>query len=279
MQTIKSLLINSTTSLAELSDSAQLDCELILCSVLKKPRTYLHSWSDKMLSEKYVTHFTTLLNRRIKGEPIAHILGERGFWSLDLKVTVDTLIPRPDTERLVELALDIIPNNASYNILDLGTGTGAIARSIATEKANCFITATDKSLAALKVAQENAIKNEITNIEFIQSDWFDSLEKKSFDLIVSNPPYIKENDPHLQQGDVRFEPLSALTSGKDGLDDIRSIINKSKIFLAANAALLIEHGYDQANEVSELLLQAGFRDVENFTDIGNNPRVSVGYAL
>ena len=277
MQTIKSVLTSSIQALAELSDSAQLDCELLLCFVLKKSRTHLHTWPDKELSKDKLTQFSTLLERRIKGEPIAHILGERGFWSLNLKITKDTLIPRPDTERLVEIALENIPEKSKWSILDLGTGTGAIALSLAKERPSCFITATDQSLAAIDVAKQNAENNKISNIEFIQSDWFSNLENQQFDMIVSNPPYIKENDSHLQQGDVRFEPLSALTSGIDGLDDIRAIIKESKIHLTENGILLIEHGYDQASDVCELLKQADFTNVNNFKDYNENPRVSIGH--
>jgi len=277
MQTIKSILTSSVQAIAELSDSAQLDCELLLCFVLQKNRTHLHSWPDKELSKDNLIQFTTLLQRRIKGEPIAHILGERGFWSLNLDVTPDTLIPRPDTERLVELANDIIPDNAQWKILDLGTGTGAIALSLAKENPNCFITATDQSTAALNIAKQNAEKNQISNIEFIHSDWFSEIENKNFDIIVSNPPYIKDNDPHLKQGDVRFEPLSALTSGADGLNDIRIIIKDSLKHLTKNGVILIEHGYEQADDVCDLLSSSNFTNVSDFKDDNNNPRVAIGY--
>lgn len=277
MQTIKNSLNSAIEQLSSLSDSAQLDCELLLCFVLNKPRSYLHTWPDTSLSEKELNQFNGLLQRRVKGEPIAHILGERGFWSLNLKVTTDTLIPRPDTERLVELALELIPSKAQWKILDLGTGTGAIALSLAVERPACSVTATDQSMAAINVAKQNALDNTISNAEFIQSDWFSNLQQQQFDMIVSNPPYIKENDPHLQQGDVRFEPLSALTSGKDGLDDIRTIIKNSQAHLSDKGVLLLEHGYDQANDVCVLLREAGFNNVANFKDDNGNPRVSVGY--
>lgn len=276
MSTIKNTLTSSTAQLVSISDSAQLDCELLLCFVLNKPRTYLHAWSDAQLTEEQIKRFNLLLKRRIKGEPIAHILGERGFWSLNLTVTADTLIPRPETERLVELALDIIPENATWKILDLGTGTGAIALSLAKEKPNCHIIATDQSTAALAIAKQNAEKNNISNIEFIQSNWFDELGEQSFDLIVTNPPYIKEDDPHLKQGDVRFEPRSALTSGADGLDDIRTIVRDSQAYLTKNGALLIEHGYDQAEAVCDLLKSTNFTQVSDFKDYNDNPRVAIG---
>ena len=277
MLTIQDTLTSSIAQLSSISDSAQLDCELILSSILNKPRTYLHTWPEATLTNKELDKFNRLLKRRIKGEPIAHILGERGFWSLNLKVTADTLIPRPDTERLVELALEIIPEQAQWKILDLGTGTGAIALSLAKERLNCHIIATDQSIAALDIAKQNAAKNQIKNIEFIQSDWFAELKNQRFNLIVSNPPYICDNDPHLKEGDVRFEPLSALTAGTDGLDDIRSIIKDSHRHLIHGGVLLLEHGYDQAEAVSDLLKAANFSNVHNAKDYGGNPRVTIGY--
>lgn len=277
MTTITQLIIKSEKQLNTVSDSARLDIELLLCSVLKKDRTFLHAWPEHILSQEQLNAFQQQLEQRLQGKPIAHILGERGFWSLNLKVTTDTLIPRPDTEYLVELALECIPEKSQWKILDLGTGTGAIALSLAKEHPACFITATDQSLAAIDVAKQNAESNNISNIEFIQSDWFSNLENQQFDIIVSNPPYIKENDPHLKQGDVRFEPLSALTSGTDGLNDIRIIIKESKKHLTENGVLLIEHGYDQANEVCELLKQADFTNVNNFKDYNENPRVSIAH--
>jgi len=264
--------------LEAVSDSAHLDVELLLCSVINKDRSFLRAWPEHELNQQQLSSFQQLLKQRLQGKPIAHILGERGFWSLNLKVTSDTLIPRPDTERLVELALDIIPDGAQWKILDLGTGTGAIALSLAKEKSTCFITATDQSIAALDVAKQNAEDNKISNIEFIQSDWFANLNNQQFDMIVSNPPYIKENDPHLQQGDVRFEPLSALAAGEDGLDDIRIIIKNSQQHLTEKGVLLIEHGYDQADAVCNLLSAANFTQVSNFKDYNDNPRVSIGYA-
>lgn len=277
MSTIQEKLISSASQLSSVSDSAKLDSELLLAFVLSKPRSYLYAWEDEKISDDEQEKFNLLLSRRIKGEPIAHILGERGFWSLDLQVTADTLIPRPDTERLVELALDIIPEQAKWNILDMGTGSGAIALSLAKERPHCSITATDQSLAALDIAKKNAQRNKISNIEFIQSDWFSELEGQQFNMIVSNPPYICDDDPHLQEGDVRFEPLSALASGEDGLNDIRTIIKHSQQYLVHGAALLLEHGYDQADAVCNLLKAANFTQVQNIKDYGDNPRVSMGY--
>lgn len=277
MPSITQVIEDAIKQLKSVSDSARLDSELLLCSVLKKDRSFLHAWPEHELDQQQSTSFHKLLEQRLQGNPIAHILGERGFWSLNLKVTSDTLIPRPDTERLVELALELIPEKSHWKILDLGTGTGAIALSLAKENPDCFITSTDQSIAALNVAKQNAEDNKISNIEFIQSDWFANLNNQQFDMIVSNPPYIKENDPHLQQGDVRFEPLSALTSGEDGLDDIRTIIKNSQQHLTEKGVLLIEHGYDQADAVCNLLSAANFTQVSDFKDDNDNPRVAIGY--
>ena len=277
MTSITQLFQENTKQLESVSDSARLDIELLLCSALKKERTFLHAWPEHELTQEQLTIFQQQIEQRLQGKPIAHILGERGFWSLNLKVTTDTLIPRPDTERLVELAIECIPEKSDWKILDLGTGTGAIALSLAKERPACSVTATDQSKAALDVAKQNAINNEISNITFIQSDWFSKLSNQQFNMVVSNPPYIKENDPHLKQGDVRFEPLSALTAGEDGLNDIRVIIKESKNHLTEDGILLIEHGYDQAKEVCQLLEDFNYRRVSNFKDDNNNPRVSIGH--
>ena len=277
MAAITQIIEEAIKQIQVVSDSARLDSELLLCAVLKKDRSFIRAWPEHELDQQQLHSFQEKLKQRILGKPIAHILGERGFWSLNLNVTADTLIPRPDTERLVELALEIIPDKAQWKILDLGTGTGAIALSLAKEKPNCSITATDQSNAALNIAKQNAEKNKIPNIEFIQSDWFGKLENKQFDMIVSNPPYIKENDPHLKQGDVRFEPLSALTSGSDGLGDIRIIIKNSIAHLKTKAPLLIEHGYDQADEVCDLFISSNFTEVSDFKDDNDIPRVAIGY--
>lgn len=277
MSSIKNILSHSIKQLEGSSDSADLDVELLLCAVLKKDRSFLRAWPEYKPDQQQLAFFQQLLKQRIQGKPVAHILGERGFWSLNLKVTSDTLIPRPDTERLVELALEIIPEQAQWKILDLGTGTGAIALSLAKEKPACFITATDQSNAALDVAKQNAKKNQISNIEFIQSNWFSGLGNQQFDMIVSNPPYICANDPHLKKGDVRFEPLSALTAGIDGLDDIQTIIKNSHHHLHHGGALLLEHGYDQAEVVCDLFKAANFTQVHSEKDYGGNPRVSIGH--
>src|SRR5450830_558171 len=236
---------------------------------------FLAHESDALQANNHA-EFQALLSRRLGGEPIAYILGMREFYGLKLKVTPDTLIPRPDTETLVEAALAKIPKQQPYSILDLGTGTGAIALAIASQHPEISVTAVDASVAALNVAIENAAALNINNVSFVLSNWFASLQGQRFDLIVSNPPYIEKDDDHLRQGDLRFEPLSALASGADGLDDIRSIIKMAPEHLNPNGWLMFEHGYNQAPEVAHLLEVAGFCEVSHAYDIAGIARVSIG---
>lgn len=275
MFSISQLISQSSNRLKPTSDSARLDIELLLGFVLKKDRSFLHAWPEKILTPNQFDLFTTLLNQRLNGTPVAHLLGFREFWSLNLEVSKDTLIPRPETERLVELALEIIPLDENWSILDLGTGSGAIALAIAKERPACVLTATDQSDAALVLARQNAEKNNITNINFFQSDWFSALNNQKFEMIVANPPYIRENDEHLNQGDVRFEPRTALVSGQDGLKDIRQIVKNSTSHLKPNGFLIIEHGYDQAQAVCELLHAEDFQNVDDFKDYNQQSRVAI----
>jgi release factor glutamine methyltransferase len=273
-------LLNAATSVFEAhSDSASLDAELLMCHVLDCNRTYLFTWSDKVLDENQIDAFETLVKRRENGEPIAHIIGYKEFWSLKLAVNPSTLIPRPDTETLVELALDIAnkKNTNSGNGLDLGTGTGAIALALASELPNWQWIGAEFSEDALALAKHNAKENNINNGLFIQSDWFSHVPVQKFDLIVSNPPYIDPEDEHLQQGDVRFEPLSALIAPQKGLADIKIIVENSIGYLDVNGALLIEHGFDQGQSVRDIFCQNNFHNVETFKDLGGNDRVTVGY--
>ena len=216
------------------------------------------------------------MQRRLNGEPIAYILGSREFYGLQLKTTPATLIPRPDTETLVEAALAKVPQNASLNILDLGTGTGAVALAIASQRPQTKVTAVDASLEALKVATENAQSLNLCNVRLIESNWFSALGSEKFDVIVSNPPYIAKDDEHLKQGDLRFEPLSALASGVDGLDDIRKIIQDAPEYLNPNGWLMLEHGYDQAEAVAALLKARSFSQIADAKDIAGTLRVTFG---
>jgi release factor glutamine methyltransferase len=220
--------------------------------------------------------FEALLNRRLAGEPMAYILGSREFYGLELMVTPDTLIPRPDTETLVEATLAKILNDTNPSILDLGTGTGAIALAIAKNCPQVSVIAVDASNSALEVAKKNAQNLSISNIEFVISNWFENLTNQRFDVIVSNPPYIEQNDIHLSQGDLRFEPISALVSGADGLDDIRQIINDCLIYLNPQSWLILEHGYNQASQVADLMAEAGLTNIETIKDLSGNSRVTLG---
>ncbi len=242
--------------------------------MLQVNRAYLITHPERQLDQTEQSLYNALLARRLQGEPIAYILGEREFFGLSFKVTPATLIPRPDTELLVELALKKMP--PSSRLLDLGTGSGAIALSIAHARPDAEITAVDASQDALAVARENTRNLNIQNVQLLHSNWFSTLQGKCFDLIVSNPPYIAANDEHLAQGDLRFEPSSALASGADGLDDIRRIIANSKQHLNGNGWLLLEHGYDQASRVRELLQHAGFEHVFSARDLAGVERVSGG---
>jgi len=256
------------------SESPKVDAQVLLCHVLDCQTTYLHTWADRELTPQQRTQFIDLIAERQQGRPVAYLIGQRGFWSLDLKVTTDTLIPRPDTELLVSLALSKLKPN--MNIVDLGTGTGAIALSLAIENRNTIIIAMDYSKPALDVAKQNAQSNNINNISFWQGSWLSAIANNSLDMIVSNPPYIEQDDPHLSQGDVRFEPITALASGVDGLDDIRQIIQQAQQCLKSSGWLLIEHGYHQADQVRLLFSEAEFTQIASHKDFGGNDRVTMG---
>ena len=271
--TISELLQRSAELTA--SDSAVLDTELLLSHVLDVSRTYLKTWPDRQPDTEQVTTFAALFQRRLRGEPIAYILGHQGFWSLDLKVSEHTLIPRPETELLVETALELqLPPQSS--VLDLGTGTGAIALALACERRNWNIIALDFQPQAVALAEENRAAHKLDNVQIVQSNWFAAVPAVKFDLIVSNPPYIEKNDPHLFQGDVRFEPASALVSGAEGLDDLILLIGQSVMFLKPNGWLLVEHGYDQGPGVSALFTEAGFSAVETRNDYNQMDRITFG---
>lgn len=277
MCTIQQMLQQASKQMAALVDAdPRLDAEVLLCHLLKKNRSHLIAWPEKVVTEAQQKAFNALLTRRINGEPIAYIIGHREFWSLDLQVTPATLIPRPDTERLVELALARIPDHVTWHIADLGTGSGAIALAIASERPLCQLYAVDISADALAVAEQNAKHLSIKNVTFLQGSWLTPLGKQRLDMAVSNPPYIKEGDSHLKRGDLRFEPVSALRSGADGLDDIRTLIDSSRQQLQASGWLLIEHGYHQSTEVLEIMRQQGYRGVEGFVDYSGNDRVACG---
>ncbi|TAJ80122.1 MAG: peptide chain release factor N(5)-glutamine methyltransferase [Gallionellaceae bacterium] len=278
-------------ALALEANEARPEVQMLLQRVLGVGRAYLFAHSERVLGDAEETAYQALLQRRLAGEPIAYILGEREFFGLNLVVTPATLIPRPDTELLVELALERLPvaspppfplageglgGEGIFRVLDMGTGSGAIALAIAQQHPDAEVWACDASAAALQVARGNAERHNISSVHFIESDWFSALDGRRFDIIVSNPPYIAAADHHLAQGDVRFEPLSALASGTDGLDDIRRIAAQARAHLEKNGWLLLEHGYDQAARVRELLQRNGFADVFSARDLSGIERCSGG---
>ncbi len=279
---IASCLSWAKTILCE-SESPALDAELLLAKALDKNRTYLFTWPEKLLGNSEFALFKQFVERRLHGEPIAYIVGEQGFWTLTLKVNASTLIPRPETELLVELALDLLANKAAQ-ILDLGTGTGAIALALASENPTFSVLGLDCIPEAVQLATENQQQCGITNAAFELSHWFSVLDdqardgddRRRFDLIVSNPPYIDSSDPHLSLGDVRFEPKSALVADQEGLADIQLIANQAHHYLLDGGWLMFEHGYDQGESARKILTALGYQRVETFQDVGDRDRVTRG---
>lgn len=256
---------------------ARFEAQLLLAQALQVNRSWLLAHADEMPPAAAYTRYKHMLERRLQGEPVAYIFGEKEFYGIILSVTPDVLIPRPETELLVELALAHIPVSAPCSVLDLGTGSGAIAITLATLRPHASIIAVDASTAALQVAQANARRLGLTNIQFIHSDWWQHVPATPlFDVIVSNPPYIADADSHLQQGDLRFEPITALAAGATGLKDLVSIVSHAPQHLSATGMLLLEHGYDQGEAVRDLLNGAGFDAVVTHRDLGGAERVSMG---
>lgn len=274
---IEKLIEYGRDKLTTCSDSAKLDAQLLLCFVLNKEQSYLLTWPEKKLPQIETDQYLALLARRIQGEPIAYIIGVREFWSLPFFVSPATLIPRPDTETLVELVLEHYGEQKNCHCLDLGTGTGAIALALASELPTWNIQAIDFSLDAVNLAKRNAKTLELLQVDIYQSDWFTNVPKGSqFDLIVSNPPYIESNDENLSVGDVRFEPLSALVANDQGLGDIKDITNKAVEYIAINGALFFEHGFEQGEAVRDILNEFGFIDIETVKDLNGHDRVTWG---
>lgn len=258
------------------SDSPAADADCLLCAVLACTRTWLRTWPERTLTDEQCERLLRLAERREAGEPIAHLLGEREFWSLPLQVSAATLIPRPDTEVLVEQALARVPVDATgVRVLDLGTGTGAIALALKSERPGVDVWAVDRIAAACELARDNATRLALT-IEVRCGSWFEPVLEERFTLIVSNPPYIDEQDPHLEQGDVRFEPRSALVAAGAGLADLQHIVTQAPEHLLSGGWLLLEHGWQQGQAVRDLLLQRGFSSVATVRDYGDQERVTLG---
>ena len=275
MATIKQLITDGENALPD-SDSARLDAELLLSVVIAKPRSWLYTWPDHIpaLPEQHL--YLELIRRRQAGEPVAYMTGRKEFWDLQLKINHDVLIPRPDTELLVETALAKLPEDESIRVADLGTGSGAIALALASDRDNWQLIATDQSARALDLAQENAKNLDIKNISFFQGSWLAPLSGQTFDAILSNPPYIEKNDPHLQRGDVRFEPVHALISEENGFADIHHIISNSPSFLTPSGWLMLEHGYQQGEQVRQLFAAFSYSEIETLRDLAGHERITIG---
>ncbi len=273
MATVADLIRDAAVRLR--GDEARLEAELLLAHALERPRSWFYAHAGDVMGPREVERFQGLLRRRAGGEPVAQIIGRRGFWSLDLIVTPDTLIPRPETELLVELVLDRLPRTRPAAVLDLGTGTGAVALAIAAERPLADVSAVVARAAALAVARENANEAGLP-LRLLEGDWFAPVAGERFDIVASNPPYIAEADPHLRQGDLRFEPIAALASGPDGLDAIRAIVAAAPAHLNPGGWLLLEHGHDQGPAVRRLLTAAGFVRVATERDLEQRDRVTLG---
>jgi release factor glutamine methyltransferase len=270
---IDTALASATESLREVSESPRLDAELLLAKALDVPRSYLFAHADEEMDSSAVDRFQRSIERRIDRTPLAYITGEKEFWSMTLMVSPATLVPRPETEILVEQALMKLPGNAERRVLDLGTGSGAVALAIARERPLCAVVATDISEDALCVARLNARENAVPNIEFLTGSWTEPVRRQSFDVIVSNPPYVASNDPAIES--LRHEPLSALVSGEDGLDSIRVIAANASAILRDGGSLLLEHGAAQGEAVAEILSASGWTEIVLVKDLGGLPRVTM----
>ena len=274
--TLQSAIQRGSMQLAAHTSSPRLEAEVLLCDVLNCSRSFLYAWPEKVLTPIDYVRFLTLIDRRAAGEPIAYLTGKREFWSLPLSVTPATLIPRPETEILVEQALLRLPPNKPSVVIDLGTGSGAIALAIASAATVCQVIATDYSFAALAVAQQNARRLQLENIRFVATSWFAALGNARAQVIVSNPPYITENDLHLTQGDLRYEPHSALIAAENGLADLKHLIQRAPFYLADGGWLLVEHAPWQTGEVRDLFKKTNYTIIKFYNDLQGLARVTGG---
>jgi len=273
---IQQALQQASLNLSEISTTATLDAQVLLSYVLQCNTAHLAAWPEKELSKDQAIQYLKLTQQRSQGTPVAHLTQQREFWSLNFSVNDSTLIPRPETETLVEYILSNFGDNKNVTLLDMGTGTGAIAISIASEKPSWKVIASELSSDALALAKHNSDSHQTNNVNLIQSDWFSNITRHDFDIIVSNPPYVADDDPHLSQGDVRFEPMSALTAGKTGMDAIEHICSQARNHLKNDGVLIIEHGYNQQNLVAECFLKHGFFEVEQKQDLAGHIRMTAG---
>lgn len=278
MKTVRQHINLAQQQLCQISESPRLDAELLLAYVLKKDRSYLFSHDDSCPSSTQSQLFQNLVGRRSRGIPVAYLLRQREFYGLTLEVSPAVLVPRPETELLVDLALARIPIDAEWQLADMGTGSGAIALALAKQRPRCTITATDRSAAALSVARRNAQQHQLTNISFEQGSWYEAL-KTQCQIIVSNPPYVADNDARLNSDSLKHEPLMALTPGNDGFDAIKIIIGGATKHLFNKGWLILEHGSEQATTVRTLLRAAGFGKIESQRDLAGHERVTMGQWL
>jgi release factor glutamine methyltransferase len=274
MTDIRTALNQAAHSLAAVSESSALDAEVLLAFVLGKERSFLRAWPEKQLDDEQLARYRRLIEKRTSGAPIAYLVGKREFWSRDFQVNAAVLIPRPETELLVELALGSAPENTPLQLLDLGAGSGIIAITLAAERPATEVLGVDICAAALRIAQTNAARLGVKNVRFLRSDWFAQIPPSVFDIIVGNPPYIAPGDPHLRQGDVRFEPQGALVSAQQGLGDIARIVAGAKVYLKPDGHLLLEHGYDQQDAVQSLFRQQGYAQIRTHCDLAGQPRIT-----
>jgi release factor glutamine methyltransferase len=274
MRNIQFTLKEAEHQLTKITATPALDAELLLASVLQCSRTILHTWPEREMSDDDYQTFLAICAKRLAGIPVAYLLEQQSFWKFDLRVTPDVLIPRPETELLVELVLETFADIEPLSLIDLGTGSGAIALALAYEFPTWKISATDNSPAALAIAQENAQRLEISSVQWIASDWYANLNEQKFNAIVSNPPYIAPGDHHLPA--LQYEPQSALVAEQEGLAALQEIITHAPEHLLENGYLFLEHGYQQAEAVQELMGKAGFKDIQTYVDLAGQPRVTSG---
>jgi release factor glutamine methyltransferase len=272
--TIVEALKNAKHQLENITPTPVVDAELLLIEILQADRTLLFSYPERSLTDDQWIKYRRWLSRRVKGEPVAYILGHAGFWTLDLRVTQDTLIPRPETEHIIEWVLDRFSGSDALKLADLGTGSGAIALSLASECPSWEIMATDISTAALAVARDNAMRCKVSNITFAQGEWCQALASDQFNIIISNPPYIVEGDAHLEA--LHYEPIGALVAGDNGLAAIKIIVPEARNHLKTGGCLVLEHGYDQGVAVARLMKEAGFSEVDNHLDLAGHSRFTHG---